>query len=129
MSMTIVWSAITKIVLFGLDADTMVEVDESPLIAIYGFNVIVSSMYIPGYTLTVYVLFAAAPVMLSTADLIELNCVLLPGNPTVTKLSMNVGGVYEAVCAYEADVITPVNDPLNDPVLSFNTTIADPLLV
>jgi hypothetical protein len=37
----------------GFDADTIVEVDDSPLIAIYGFNMMVSSMYIPGYTLTV----------------------------------------------------------------------------
>jgi hypothetical protein len=53
MSITIVWSAITKMVFAGFDADTIVEVDDSPLIAIYGFNMMVSSMYIPGYTLTV----------------------------------------------------------------------------
>lgn len=53
ISMTIVWSAIMKILELGLDAETMVEVDDSPLTAIYGLSVIVSSMYTPGYTLTV----------------------------------------------------------------------------
>jgi hypothetical protein len=53
ISMTIVWSAIIKILELGLDADTIVDVDDSPLIAIYDFNVIVSSIYTPGYTLTV----------------------------------------------------------------------------
>jgi hypothetical protein len=72
-----------NIPLFGFDADTMVDVELSPLIATYEGTVIVSSMYTPGYTLTVYVLFTEAPVILSTALLIELKSVSLPVKPTV----------------------------------------------
>jgi hypothetical protein len=56
----------------GLDADTIVDIDESPLTATYDFSAIVSSIYTPGYTRTVYVFAADASVMLSTAVLIEL---------------------------------------------------------
>lgn len=42
----------------------------------------------------------------------EVNVVSLPGNPTITRLSMNVGGAYEAVSAYEAEVILPLNEPV-----------------
>lgn len=110
-----------KILELGFDAETIVDVDDSPLIAIYGFKVMVSSMYIPGYTLTVYVLFTAASVILSTAALIELNCVVLPTCPTVIKLSINVGGAYEADVALFAQLLVPINapvkEPLNEPVL------------
>ena len=101
----------------------------------------------PGYTFTVYLLFVDASVILSTADLILVKLVSLPGNPTVTRLSMNVGGAYEAevandavagvnvidvaalaVVANELDIALvaqllvpnsdPVNEPVNDPVLN-----------
>lgn len=59
---------------------------------------------------------AVASVILSTAVLIELYVVLLPSNPTVTKLSMKVGGAKDALVAFCAQLAVPVNDPTNDPV-------------
>jgi hypothetical protein len=121
----------------GFDAETMVDVEESPLIAIYGFKVIVSSMYTPGYTRTVYVLVAVASVILSTAALIDVKFVLLPTSPTVTKLSINNGGVYDAVVANDAlitllaqllvPISVPVNEPLKLPVLICSDDDTTPL--
>jgi hypothetical protein len=57
----------------------------------------------------------------------ELYCVSLPGNPTVTKLSINVGGANDADVALFAKLAVPINDPLNDPVLICNELLTVPV--